>query len=74
MEHLGFRPFWTEPNLVYVHLTGSRRPDLTEVRIQMFHTALEVADQFLIPKQYSFINIRGNHELIVGNPDELGPE
>ena len=40
----------------------------------MFHTALEVADQFLIPKQYSFINIRGNHELIVGNPDELGPE
>jgi len=53
MERLGLRPFWTEPNLVYVHLTGSRRPDLTE---------------------YSFINIRGNHELIVGNPDELGPE
>jgi len=32
MESSGLRPFWTEPNLVYVHLTGSRRPDLTEVR------------------------------------------
>lgn len=31
MERLGLRPFWTEPNLVYVHLTGTKRPDLTEV-------------------------------------------
>jgi len=37
MEHLGLRPFWTEPNLVYVHLTGARRPDLTEVCAQYFY-------------------------------------
>ncbi|KAF9650622.1 hypothetical protein BDM02DRAFT_3092791 [Thelephora ganbajun] len=53
VERLGLRPFWTEPNLVYVHLTGSRRPDLTE---------------------YSFINIRGNHELIIGDSNEIGPQ
>lgn len=74
MERLGLRPFWTEPNLVYIHLTGSKRPDLTEVRTQTPHVAAPVADQVLIYKQYSFINIRGNHELIVGNPDEFSPQ
>ena len=37
MERLGLRPFWTEPNLVYVHLTSSKRPDLTEVCTQNTH-------------------------------------
>jgi len=36
--------------------------------------ALLVADQVPAYKQYSFINIRGNHELIVDDSDELGPQ
>lgn len=31
MEGAGLRPFWTEANLVYVHLTHAKRPELTEV-------------------------------------------
>lgn len=42
LEKAGLRPFWTEPNLVYANLDGTR-PDLAE---------------------YSFINIRGEHELV----------
>lgn len=42
LEAAGLRPFWTEPNLVYANLDGTR-PDLAE---------------------YSFINTRGEHELI----------
>ncbi|EPQ57149.1 hypothetical protein GLOTRDRAFT_58317 [Gloeophyllum trabeum ATCC 11539] len=43
LERFGLRPFWTEPNLVYVNLIRGVRPDLVE---------------------YSFINIRGQHELV----------
>ena len=32
LEKAGLRPFWTEPNLVYVNLIRGARPDLTEVR------------------------------------------
>jgi hypothetical protein len=32
-----------------------------------------VADQVPTYEQYSFINIRGNHELIVDDSDEFGP-
>jgi len=39
----GLRPFFSEPNLVYVNLVRGVRPELIE---------------------YSFINIRGNHELV----------
>lgn len=73
MERLGLRPFWTEPNLVYVHLTGTKRPDLTEVRAHNRHMN-PVTDQVPTCQQYSFINIRGNHELIVDDPNELGPQ
>jgi len=52
MERLGLRPFWTEPNLVYVHLLHAKRPDLSE---------------------YSFINIRGRHELLIDELVEEGP-
>lgn len=45
LEKAGLRPFWTEPNLVYVNLVRGARPDLVE---------------------YSFINIRGSHELVSG--------
>jgi len=44
LEEAGLRPFWTEPNLVYMNVyRGGQAPDLAE---------------------YSFINIRGEHELI----------
>ncbi|EGO25988.1 hypothetical protein SERLADRAFT_388764 [Serpula lacrymans var. lacrymans S7.9] len=43
LERAGLRPFFSEPNLVYVNLVRGVRPDLIE---------------------YSFINIRGNHELV----------
>jgi len=43
LEKAGLRPFWTEPNLVYVNIVRGVRPDLAE---------------------YSFINIRGTHELV----------
>ncbi|KZP34203.1 hypothetical protein FIBSPDRAFT_719945 [Athelia psychrophila] len=43
MERAGLRPFWTEPNLVYVNLVKGVKPTLAE---------------------YSFINIRGKHELV----------
>lgn len=32
LERAGLRPFWTEPNLVYVNLVRGARPDLAEVR------------------------------------------
>jgi hypothetical protein len=31
LEKAGLRPFWTEPNLVYVNLVRGVRPDLAEV-------------------------------------------
>ncbi|KAF8481481.1 methyltransferase domain-containing protein [Gautieria morchelliformis] len=44
LEEAGLRPFWTEPNLVYMNVyRGGQAPDLAE---------------------YSFINIRGEHELL----------
>jgi len=40
--------------------------------INLPHPSLLI--DFLIFAQYSFINIRGNHELIVGDSNELGPQ
>jgi hypothetical protein len=31
LEATGLRPFWTEPNLVYVNIVRSVRPELAEV-------------------------------------------
>lgn len=31
LESVGFRPFWTEPNMVYMNLIRGVRPDLVEV-------------------------------------------
>ncbi|KAF8431336.1 hypothetical protein L210DRAFT_3764285 [Boletus edulis BED1] len=47
LEAAGLRPFFFEPNLVYVNLVRGVRPELIE---------------------YSFINIRGSHELISDRP------
>ncbi|KAF9227115.1 hypothetical protein BS17DRAFT_747348 [Gyrodon lividus] len=47
LEAAGLRPFFSEPNLVYVNLVRGTSPGLVE---------------------YSFINIRGNHELISNHP------
>ncbi|KAG8214141.1 hypothetical protein J3R82DRAFT_10907 [Butyriboletus roseoflavus] len=47
LEEAGLRPFFSEPNLVYVNLVRGVRPDLIE---------------------YSFINIRGSHELVSNHP------
>jgi len=43
LEKAGLRPFFTEPNLVYINIVRGVKPDLSE---------------------YSFINIRGSHELV----------
>ena len=32
LEAAGLRPFWTEPNLVYVNIVRGVRPELAEVR------------------------------------------
>lgn len=36
LEKAGLRPFWTEPNLVYVNLVRGVRPDLAEVSRYLF--------------------------------------
>jgi Methyltransferase FkbM domain len=33
LEAAGLRPFWTEPNLVYINLVRGALPDLSEVRV-----------------------------------------
>ena len=33
LERAGLRPFWTEPNLVYINLIRGVRPELSEVRL-----------------------------------------
>ncbi|KAG8936113.1 hypothetical protein FRC03_011172 [Tulasnella sp. 419] len=43
LEDAGLRPFWTEPNLVFVNINLGTPPALAE---------------------YSFINIRGDHDLL----------
>lgn len=35
LEAAGLRPFFSEPNLVYVNLVRGVRPDLVEVRVNM---------------------------------------
>ena len=32
LEEAGLRPFWTEPNMVYVNVVRGARPELAEVR------------------------------------------
>jgi len=44
LEAAGFRPFWTEPNLLYVTLF-SKKPDLTEVSL---HTLVFVRQRSYI--------------------------
>jgi len=38
LEKAGLRPFWTEPNLVYINLVRGARPDLVEVSPLCFRT------------------------------------
>ncbi|KAH7888957.1 methyltransferase domain-containing protein [Phlebopus sp. FC_14] len=47
LEAAGLRPFFSEPNLVYVNLIRGANPGLIE---------------------YSFLNIRGHHELVSDQP------
>jgi len=56
--------------------TSLVRGDLTLPRFvhNTPHVVSLVADQVPTHEQYSFINIRGNHELIVDDSDELGPQ
>ncbi|KAF8588007.1 hypothetical protein K439DRAFT_1385251 [Ramaria rubella] len=49
LEEAGLRPFWTEPNLVYLNLYRGNAPVYSE---------------------YSFINIRGEHELLSDVADD----
>jgi methyltransferase FkbM-like protein len=38
LERAGLRPFWTEPNLVYVNYAKGAKPQLAEVRGQLMNS------------------------------------
>ena len=40
LEAAGLRPFWTEPNLVYLNIVPGARPGLSEVCLQMLSCLL----------------------------------
>ena len=40
LEKAGLRPFWTEPNLVYINLVRGVRPDVVEVSALCFRSFL----------------------------------
>jgi hypothetical protein len=40
LERAGLRPFWTEPNLVYINLVRGSRPDLAEVSLLVLSVIL----------------------------------
>lgn len=42
MERAGLRPFWTEPNLVYVNLVTGVKPTLAEVRWESLPSPLQI--------------------------------
>ncbi|KAJ7166415.1 methyltransferase domain-containing protein [Mycena crocata] len=50
LEKMGLRPFFSEPNLVYMNIIQGSKPDLVE---------------------YSFMNIRGDHELVFDSNFDL---
>lgn len=70
LENAGLRPFMFEPNLVYANYNRGGPPQLCEVsrwaspsrQTQLGHHA----DALLLSLQYSFINVKGNHNLITG--------
>lgn len=62
LEAAGLRPFWTEPNLVYVNIVKGVRPDLAEVIIES--CLCQNHSDATFGSQYSFMNIRGEHALV----------
>jgi hypothetical protein len=63
LESAGLRPFWTEPNLVYINLVRGARPELAEAGHQFAPSpGFMLTESSLL--QYSFINIRGDHALV----------
>ena len=42
LEAAGLRPFWTEPNLVYINIVRGARPELAEVRLSLLVFTLVV--------------------------------
>lgn len=66
LEEAGLRPFFSEPNLVYVNLVRGAQPGLIEVYFSTY--CLMMIGQLKLRKQYSFINIRGSHELVSNRP------
>src|SRR5579863_5965695 len=69
LEAAGLRPFWTEPNLVYVNYNDATKPQLSEVGDIKLLTKMPMLTTCVC--QYSFINIRGDHAL-VHEPTEEG--
>jgi hypothetical protein len=47
LEAAGLRPFWTEPNLVYVNLVRGVRPELSEVG--SFRSKSEALCELIVP-------------------------
>ena len=60
LERFGLRPFWFEPNLVYVNSLHAR-PDAVEVSSDCVFSVLYMD---LTNTQYAFINVKGDHMLI----------
>jgi hypothetical protein len=66
LEAAGLRPFWTEPNLVYININRGVGPTLAEVCIfscRLFYFALNVSTECFRCK-YAFMNIDGDHALV----------
>ena len=63
LEAAGLRPFWTEPNLVYINIMRGVGPELTEVCLSLCPAVL-INVSTGCSLQYAFMNIWGDHALV----------
>lgn len=61
LEEAGLRPFMNEPNLVYFNYNRDKAPELQEVCGLLMRSSASLRTT----AQYSFINIKGSHALLV---------
>jgi len=66
LEAAGLRPFWTEPNLVYLIYNKKGTPDLAEVGLFYQNTIFKHETER--KRQYSFLNVIGDNIFIKDPP------
>src|SRR5712691_4029211 len=59
LEASGLRPFWMEPNLVYLNLYPGSKPGLTEVCLSPYSSLNALCSPDVFVAKYSFMNIWG---------------